>query len=116
MIGVLLGVAAVIITFILKGVSPTILINLPSFFIVIVGSAAAVIASFGMDNFKRVPKLFGLATKSYKSTMVATRVMLVEFTERARRAGLLDLEKDVEEDDDVQKNPLHRYFASRCAR
>jgi chemotaxis protein MotA len=96
-IGVLLGLAAVIITFILKGVSPTILINLPSFFIVIVGSSAAVIASFGMDNFKRVPKLFAIATKSYKSTTVATRVMLVEFTERARRAGLLDLEKDVDE-------------------
>lgn len=97
MIGVLLGLAAVIITFILKGVSPTILINLPSFFIVIVGSSAAVIGSFGLDNFKRVPKLFAIATKTYKSTAVATRVMLVEFTERARRAGLLDLEKDVEE-------------------
>jgi chemotaxis protein MotA len=96
-IGVLLGLFAVVITFVLKGVSPAILINLPSFFIVIVGSAAAVIGSFGLDNFKRIPKLFGIATKTYKSNMVATRVMLVEFTERARRAGLLDLEKDVEE-------------------
>lgn len=97
MIGVLIGVAAVIITFILKGVSPAILINLPSIFIVIVGSSGAVIASFGMDNFKRVPKLFSIATKSYKSAAVATRMQLVEFTERARRAGLLDLEKDVEQ-------------------
>ena len=97
MIGILISVAAVIITFLLKGVSPVILINLPSIFIVIVGSIGAVVASFGMDNFKRVPKLLGIATKSYKSNAVATRVQLVEFTERARRAGLLDLEKDVEE-------------------
>jgi chemotaxis protein MotA len=96
-IGVLLGLAAVVITFVLKGVSPTILINLPSFFIVIVGSSAAVIGSFGLDHFKRVPQLFMIATRSYKSTAVASRVMLVEFTERARRSGLLDLEKDVEE-------------------
>ena len=97
MIGILVGVGAVFITFELKGVDPTILINLPSIFIVIIGSVGAVIASFGVDEFKRVPKLLGIATKSYKSTAMATRVQLVEFTERARRAGLLDLEKDVEE-------------------
>ena len=97
MIGVIIGVLAVIITFLLKGVSPVILINLPSIFIVIIGSTGAVIASFGMDNFKRVPKLLGIATKTYKSKAVETRVQLVEFTERARRAGLLDLEKDVEQ-------------------
>jgi chemotaxis protein MotA len=96
-IGILIGVAAVIITFLLKGVSPVILINLPSIFIVIVGSIGAVVASFGMDNFKRVPKLLGIATKPYQSNAVATRVQLVDFTERARRNGLLDLEKDVEE-------------------
>lgn len=97
MIGILIGLSAVIITFVLKGVSPAILINLPSIFIVIVGSSGAVIASFGLDNFKRVPKLLGIATKGYKSKAVETRVQLVEFTERARRAGLLDLEKDVEQ-------------------
>ena len=53
MIGILIAVAAVIITFLLKGVSPAILINLPSIFIVIVGSVGAVIASFGMDTFKK---------------------------------------------------------------
>jgi chemotaxis protein MotA len=95
-IGILVAVGAVIITFLLKGVSPVILINLPSIFIVIVGSTGAVIASFGLENFKKFPKLLGIATKTYKSTAVATRVQLVEFTERARRAGLLDLEKDVE--------------------
>ena len=42
MIGILIGVAAVIITFLLKGVSPAILINLPSIFIVIVNTTSAI--------------------------------------------------------------------------
>jgi chemotaxis protein MotA len=100
MIGILIGLAAVVITFILKGVSPTILINLPSIFIVIIGSIGAVIASFGMDNFKRVPKLLGLATKSYKGDMLATRMLLVDFAQRARASGTLALEGDVDKLED----------------
>ncbi len=100
MIGILVGVAAVIVTFILKGVSPAILINLPSIFIVIVGSTGAVIASFGLANFKRVPKLLALAIKDYQGDVVATRVLLVDFAQRARSAGTLALENDVEKLED----------------
>ena len=100
MIGILIGLVAVIITFLLKGVSPVILINLPSIFIVIVGSAGAVIASFGMDNFKKVPKTFMLGSKPYKGNIVATRVLLVDFAQRARQSGTLALEGDVEKLDD----------------
>jgi chemotaxis protein MotA len=95
-IGIIIGVVAVIITFLLKGVSPAILINLPSIFIVIVGSSGAVIASFGMDNFKKVPKLFMLASKPYHGDPVATRVQLVDFAKRAREGGMLALEADVD--------------------
>jgi chemotaxis protein MotA len=100
MIGILIGLAAVIITFLLKGVSPVILINLPSIFIVIVGSAGAVIASFGLDNFKKVPKTFMLGSKPYKGNLVGTRVLLVDFAQRARSAGTLALESDVEKLED----------------
>jgi len=100
MIGILIGVAAVIITFLLKGVSPAILINLPSIFIVIVGSMGAVIASFGLDNFKKVPKTFILASKPYSGDMVATRILLVDFAQRARASGTLALEGDVEKLED----------------
>lgn len=96
MIGILIAVAAVIITFLLKGVSPVILINLPSIFIVIVGSTGAVIASFGMDTFKKVGKYFGLAIKPWKGNPVETRVELVGYADKARREGLLALEAEVE--------------------
>ncbi|MEI7744883.1 MAG: motility protein A [Chloroflexota bacterium] len=96
MIGIIIGVGAVIITFLLKGVSPAILINLPSIFIVIVGSIGAVIASFGLPAFKTIPKTFILATKPYSGNLVDTRIMLVDFARRARQSGMLALEGDVE--------------------
>jgi chemotaxis protein MotA len=101
MIGIIIGLVAVIITFLLKGVSPVILINLPSIFIVIVGSAGAVIASFGMAEFKKVPKLIGIASKAGHRSARATRDQLVGFAERARREGLLALESDVNEVEDA---------------
>lgn len=96
MIGILIGVAAVIITFLLKGVSPVILINLPSIFIVIVGSTGAVISSFGLPAFKNIGKTFALGTKPYQGNIVATRLMLVDFARRARAQGTISLEADVE--------------------
>jgi chemotaxis protein MotA len=97
MIGLLIGVGAVIVTFLLKGVSPVILINLPSIFIVIIGSSGAVITSFGMSQFKKAPKLIGIASKSARHAGRETRDQLVGFAERARREGLLALESDVNE-------------------
>ncbi len=97
MIGILIGVGAVIITFMLKGVSPTILINLPSIFIVIVGSIGAVVASFGLPAFMNIGKTFMLGSKPYTGNIVATRIMLVDFAKRARQGGLLTLETDVEQ-------------------
>jgi chemotaxis protein MotA len=94
-IGLIIGVVAVIVTFLLKGVSPAILINLPSIFIVIVGSIGAVITSFGMSEFKKAPKLIGIASKARSHSGRAVRDQLVHFAERARREGLLALESDV---------------------
>ena len=96
MIGIIIGVVAVLATFLLKGVSPVILINLPSIFIVIVGSCGAVIASFGMSEFKKAPKLIGIASKGTKVRGREVRDQLVSFADRARREGLLALEADVE--------------------
>lgn len=96
MIGVAIGVAAVVLTFVLKGVSPTILINLPSIMIVLVGTAGATIASFGLDECKRVPTLLRIALGRQHHDLVGTRDLLVRFAERARREGLLALEADLD--------------------
>jgi hypothetical protein len=64
MIGIGIAFGAIIMTFLLKGVSPMILINMPSIMIVLVGTAGATIASFGMAAFMKFPKLIGIAGKT----------------------------------------------------
>lgn len=96
MIGVVLGVLAVILTFVLKGVSPTILINLPSIMIVLVGTMGATIASFGLGEFRKAPTLLRIALGRSHHDLLGTRDLLVGFAERARRDGLLALEADLD--------------------
>ena len=96
MIGVLIGVGAVLITFVLKGVSPAVLINLPSIFIVIIGTCGATIASFGLPQFLKLPTLFKIGMKAPGHLSRELRDQLVAFAERARREGLLALESDIE--------------------
>jgi len=50
-----------------------------------------------MSEFKKVPKLIGIASKSAKHSGRVVRDQLVGFAERARREGLLALENDVNE-------------------
>jgi len=99
-IGVGLAMGAVIITFLLKGVSPAILINLPSISIVMLGTFGATIASFGLPQFMKLPKLLMIGMKSSKSDPEGLRTQLISFAERARREGLLALEADIESVDD----------------
>jgi len=104
MIGVIVGLAAVMLTFVLKGVSPTILINMPSIMIVLVGTSGATIASVGLSQFKRFPKLLMLGLKGIKVDPVGMRDQLVGFAEKARRDGLLALESEL----DSVKDPFLR--------
>jgi chemotaxis protein MotA len=97
MIGIAIAFGAIIMTFLLKGVSPMILINMPSIMIVLVGTAGATIASFGMAAFMKFPKLIGIAGKTPRRGAVEARRNMVGFAERARREGLLALEADAEQ-------------------
>ena len=101
MIGIMIAAGAVVVTFLLKGVSPVILINLPAIAIVLAGTFGATIGSFGMADFLRFPKLAAIAMKSYRSQAMVRRQQLVAFAERARREGLLALESDIEGVDDA---------------
>jgi chemotaxis protein MotA len=96
LIGIGLALGAVILTFVLKGVSPMILINLPSISIVMLGTFGATIASYGLAEFLRLPKLLAIGMKAPSSNSVVLRGQLIAFAERARREGLLALESDVE--------------------
>ncbi len=65
-IGVILGIIAVGVGMVFKGVSPSVLINPAAILIIILGTAAAVAIAFPTNEIKRVPKLFGILFKEEK--------------------------------------------------
>lgn len=101
LIGVILGLIAVGVGMVLKGVSATALLNGPAFLIIIVGTIAAVMIAFPMSELKRVPKLFGIVFKEAQGTEVRDVIrMFGEWAELARKEGLLALESKTSEIED----------------
>ncbi|MBM7580723.1 MULTISPECIES: flagellar motor stator protein MotA [Jeotgalibacillus] len=98
LIGVILGLIAVGVGMVLKGVPATALLNGPAFMIIILGTVAAVMIAFPMSELKRVPKLFGVIFKEPKGTEVRDVIqMFGEWAELARKEGLLALESKTSE-------------------
>nr|WP_304212780.1 flagellar motor stator protein MotA [Fredinandcohnia onubensis] len=108
LIGVILGLIAVFIGMILKGVSVTALINPAAFLIIILGTIAAVTIAFPTSELKRVPQLFGVLFKEKKLLGVEELIpMFSNWATIARKEGLLALEVKVAEvDDPFLKNGL----------
>jgi len=70
-----------------------------SFIIVIIGSTGAVIAQNPMDRIKKIPKYTGIAFKNISFDKKNLITSLVEFSEKARKEGLLSLDDSI---DDLQ--------------
>ena len=75
-------------------------INIPSVLITIVGGLAAVLTGTPLKDFLNIGKLLKLAFFNQAFDPGATIKMLITFSEKARREGLLALEDDVVELDD----------------
>ncbi|MGD6801032.1 flagellar motor stator protein MotA [Rossellomorea vietnamensis] len=107
-IGVILGIAAVGVGMVLKGVEITALINPAAILIIVLGTVAAVTIAFPTSEIVKVPKLFGII---FKETEVKDPKELIrmfsEWADLARREGLLALEtKTSEIDDPFLKNGM----------
>jgi len=100
-VGLVGGAAAVVIGIMLAGSPLTAFIDYPSVFIVVVGSICATFIAFPM---KKVLGFIGFVKWAFfsKSSDPAQIIdMLVTFSEKARREGLLALEDDVSEVSDT---------------
>ncbi|MTH53185.1 flagellar motor stator protein MotA [Bacillus mangrovi] len=108
LIGIILGIIGVGIGMVLKGVSPSVLVNPAAILIIVVGTAAAVITAFPMNEIKRVPKLFGVLFKEEKTPEIQDLIpMFSEWAQVARKEGLLALEAKLSDvDDSFLKNGL----------
>lgn len=97
-IGVALGIGAVIIGMALKGASPTALINPAAFMIIFVGTAAALFNAFPMEQVRNFPVL---VKKLFKQQELLPKpellTLFVELSQIARREGILALESRLED-------------------
>ncbi len=101
LIGVIIGLAAVLIAMIFKGVSFSALAQPAAFFVIIVGTIGAVTVAFPGSDLKKVPKLFGkIFGKSRGLTSQQAIETLTEFSALVRKEGLLALEPRVKDIDD----------------
>lgn len=100
-IGVILGVVAVGLGMIMKGITLDALINPAAILIILAGTAAAVIIAFPTRVIKNVPNLFKVLFKENKDQDIGDLIQLfTEWAELTRREGILALEKKAEEIDD----------------
>ncbi|MGD6817503.1 flagellar motor stator protein MotA [Metabacillus sp. 113a] len=108
LIGLVLGVVGVGVGMVMKGVSPAVLLNPAAILIIIVGTIAAVVTAFPMDEIKRVPKLFGVLFKERKIPSIQELIpMFSDWAQVARKEGLLALEAKLSDvEDPFLKNGL----------
>jgi chemotaxis protein MotA len=83
-------------------------LDLPSFFITVVGSYLALMTFSSINDAIGMWKTFGLAFKAEKASREKTVITkLIAFSEKARREGLLALEEELEDlDDDFLKKGM----------
>ncbi|NRG48442.1 flagellar motor stator protein MotA [Bacillus sp. CRN 9] len=107
-LGVVLGIIAVVLGMILKGVGFDVLINPAAVLIIIIGTAASVITAFPTSEIKRVPKIVGILFKE-KNIMDSEELIrqFSDWAQLARKEGLLSLEARISEvEDPFLKNGL----------
>lgn len=107
--GLILGTAAIAVGMNIKGVSYSALLNPAAILIIIVGTAAAVIIAFPMNEIKNVPALFKVLFKEEKRKTEEEYIKIfVELASIARKEGLLALESKIDDiDDQFLKNGLN---------
>jgi len=107
-IGVIIGFIAVGVGMVLKGVSPSVIINPAAILIILAGTVASVTIAFPLSEIKKVPKLFKIIfTEQKLLDGKAIITLFSDLAQLARKEGLLALEgKLLEVEDPFLKNGL----------
>ena len=106
LIGVILGVGALLVAMVFKEIPFAILLNVPAIALIIFGTIAAVLNAFPMSEFKKVPKLFALIFSSKRTgDKYETIKLFVEYAQIVRKDGILAIEKKL---DDLENEFIKR--------
>lgn len=95
-LGVIAGIGALILGYLMEGGSVGALGQLSAAVIVFGGTAGAIITSFSLSDLKKLPYWLKVAFTSQSFGTAAAYETLVRFAEKARREGLLSLEQELE--------------------
>jgi len=99
-LGLVLGITFVMTTMILGG-SPMLFISAPSVMITVGGTISAVVISYNMKELSNIVNVVKNAIFTKEESPHEIIALLVKFAERARREGILALEKQMEEVEDT---------------
>lgn len=107
-IGIVMGVLAVVVEMIVKGANIAVLLNPAAAIIILVGTFAAVMNSFPKKDFLNIPKIIGALFRERKNQDPAAIVELIaDMSGQARKEGLLSLETTMKSlDNDFLKRGL----------
>ncbi|QHI71680.1 flagellar motor stator protein MotA [Aminipila terrae] len=101
LLGIIVGITAVVGAMIFKHISFTVLLNPAAFFVIIVGTVATILNSYPGEDLKSLGTLFKiLFTKRKDISEVEIIELMVNLSTTARKEGLLSLESKVEEIED----------------
>ncbi len=106
--GLILGIFSIFGAFVLEGGSVNALFLIPPIIIVFGGTFAAVIIGFGYENFMNMFKLMKLAYFPQKFEPKRVINSIVQFSYKARKEGLLALDRDI--------NKVDYFFAKKLLR
>ena len=116
--GLILGVAAVTVGFVLEGGHLSSVFQFPALMIVIGGTIGASMVTTSFATLKKIPEYMRIALFGRTPESMETIDRIVKMAERARREGVLGLEKDVEAIEDPffkkavrQAQNLGRWFS-----
>jgi chemotaxis protein MotA len=102
--GLILGIGAVLVSFIMEGGHLTAIVQPGAMLIVIGGTVGASIVTTSIRTLKTTPNLLKTAFFSEPAEPLKTIDMIVKMSEKARREGILGLETDLK----TIKDPFFR--------
>jgi chemotaxis protein MotA len=107
-IGLLLGLGAMVATMVIEGGNPMSLINLPAAVIVFGGCAGALFVSFPLKQVLKLGTTIGQCFQTYKGDSMTLIELFVKLADQARRDGLLSLEEEARkiEDEFIKKGVM----------
>ena len=102
--GLILGVGAILVSFVMEGGHLASIVQPPAMLIVIGGTIGASIVTTSLKTLTSVPSYLKLAFTGKSPNPMATIDMIVRLSEKARKEGILGLENDMHK----IRNPFFR--------